>query len=126
MTGALLGAVSLAGCLSPTLPLPPPEAPLGVEDTGTPASGGSNETVWVVRGACLPGSLVLVENEATGKVFGIEDLDADGRYAFTIEAVRCDIASVWQIAGDVQSGRTSFLMAPTQNGVVDESECVGP
>lgn len=118
--------MSLAGCLSPTLPLPPPEAPLGVEDTGKAASEGSTETVWLVRGACSPGALVLVENEATGRIFGLEDDDADGRYSIGIDAVACDYATVWQIVGDTQSARTGFFVTPTQSGLADEAACAAP
>ncbi len=112
-------------CLSPTLPLPPPDAPTSVtEDTSTTAKPDGTRR-WLVRGASTPGSIVLIRNAATGRIFGVEDLNHDGRYTLAVEAETCNVAEVWELFGDVTSERTSFLVAPTVNGEVDDTSCSG-
>ena len=58
-----LWAAGLAACLSPTLPLPPPEEPTSI-------SASAVEGYWDVRGQCTPGAVVLVKNVATGVIAG--------------------------------------------------------
>jgi hypothetical protein len=121
---ALLALVVVTGCLSPTLPLPPPEAPLTITESSTTDADGVS--TWLVRGTCSPGAIVLVENLDTGRIQGIEDDDGDGRYTLALDAKRCARAEVWQLFDDIQSTRTGFLVAPTTNGTLEPGACVTP
>lgn len=106
---AILATSSLAACLSPTLPLPPPEAPDAIamsEEIG----------VWEVRGTNTPGSVVLVKNLNTGVIAGAEDKDSDGRYFIRIAGSLCDAAEVYEIIGTDTSGTTFFLLEGLVNG----------
>ncbi|MBM4360218.1 MAG: hypothetical protein FJ096_19095 [Deltaproteobacteria bacterium] len=120
----LVALVLETGCLSPTLPLPPPEAPLTITESVPPGEDG--ESTWLVRGTCSPGAIVLVENVDTGRIQGIEDDDGDGRYTLSVAAKPCARAEVWQLFEDIQSTRTGFLVAPTTNGSVAPGACVTP
>src|SRR4051794_21278374 len=62
---ALLALAGSASCLSPTLPLPPPDVD-SVHASDTPGT-------WTITGTCEPGALVLVKDTATGLAFGVED-----------------------------------------------------
>lgn len=106
---AIFSICCLAACLSPTLPLPPPEAP--------DAIGLSDEAgVWEVRGTNTPGSVVLVKNLNTGVIAGAEDKDSDGRYFVRIAGSLCDGAEVYEIIGTDTSGTTFFLLEGLVNG----------
>lgn len=109
--------LAVAGCLTPTLPLPPPEAPEGI--------GWLDEAdgVWQVRGHCTPGALVLVRNVNTGKIVGVEDRDADGRYFVEVLGEICDAAEVSQVIDDDVSGQTFFVLEPTVNGLPTSDVC---
>jgi hypothetical protein len=108
---------AFAACLSPTLPLPPPEAPESIR-------ASTEEGIWEVRGDCTPGALVLVENHATGLISGIEDRDQDGRYLIRVAADRCDTAAVLEVIEDNTSAGTVFVVEPTTAGV-PEGGCDG-
>ncbi len=102
--------VVFAACLSPTLPLPPPEEPDGVGLSGDP-------DIWEVRGQCTPGALVLIQNLATGLIVGVEDQDADGRYLVRVEGQTCDPAEVRELIGNASSDGTFFLLETRINGL---------
>lgn len=102
--------LAFAACLSPTLPLPPPEEPDSVGLSGDP-------NIWEVRGQCTPGALVLIQNLATGNIVGVEDQDADGRYLIRVEGQTCDPAEVSEIIGSSSSDETFFLLEPRINGL---------
>ncbi len=107
---AILGlCTSLIGCLSPTLPLPPPEQPDAIALSG-------KDGVWEIRGGNTPGAVVLVKNLNTGVIAGAEDKDADGRYFLRIEGTLCDGAQVSEIVGTDTSGATFFLLEGLVNG----------
>jgi len=107
----------LGGCLSPTLPLPPPEPP----DTITPQATNGR---WTISGSCLQGALVTVFNEDTGVGAVVEDRDRDGRYEVEIEAELCDFAWVEQTIGEDVSARTTFVVQDlTPSGPSDPSAC---
>ena len=108
-------AVGLVACLSPTLPLPPPEAP---DSVGL----GEEEGVFHVRGSCTPGALVLVQNLRSGLIWGIEDKDADGRYSIRVEGKTCDPAQVRETIGSDTSDATFFILEVFSNGTPD-GEC---
>jgi hypothetical protein len=109
---------ALVGCLSPTLPLPPPEEPSAI----TPESATGD--VWIISGSCLQGALVTVFNETTGVGAVVEDRDRDGQYEVRLEASLCDVAWVDEALGEERSGRTTFVVQDrTPSGVVDPSLC---
>ncbi len=103
------GVTFLAGCLSPTLPLPPPEQP---DSIGLSADVGE----WSVRGSCAPGAVVLVRNLETGVISGTEDKDSDGRYLVRVEANKCDSAEVFQLLDNDVSDGTFFIVESLVNG----------
>lgn len=114
----LLPLALLAGCLSPTLPLPPPDRPDDMEPLLD-----APET-WVLSGPCLEGALVTIFNERTGEGAVVEDRDRDGRYELEIEAQRCDVAWIEQSQGEEESGRTSFVIQEvTPSGPLDPNAC---
>lgn len=119
---SLLALLVLAGasCLSPTLPLPPPEEPETVREA-------SEAGTWQVAGTCSPGARVTVLNENTGRGVVFDDRDSAGTYSVTIEADACQVGSIVQeIAGDGEStsASTRFVFRTIQQGVaIDPSEC---
>jgi len=114
---AAVSFLVLAGCVSPTLPLPPPDAPDGLSvETATGE--------WTVKGTCLHGALVTVFNEETGEGAVIEDRDVDGRYEVRIKAQRCDAGWVQQTLGQEASAPTPFVIVETVTGLpVDPQAC---
>jgi len=113
MAGALM--VGASACLSPTLPLPPPEAPDSVSESSV------GDGVWDVRGVCTPGARVLVKNTETGVIAGRDDDDYDGHYLIPIQADLCDFAVVYELVDDNASDGTGFTIQPTVNGLPDDS-----
>src|SRR5688572_7660922 len=93
-----LGALGIAACLSPTLPLPPPEEPSSM----LPGADGT----WTVAGTCLSGAEVVVVNEATGRGEVYVDRERVGHYTVTLEAEACDVVVISQAVGDEGSGET--------------------
>ncbi len=114
---AAVSFLVFAGCVSPTLPLPPPDAPSGfVVQTATGE--------WTVTGSCLQGALVTVFNEETGQGSVVEDRDHDGLYEVKIKAQRCDAGWVQQALGQDVSAPTTFVFMEKVNGLpVDPSAC---
>ena len=114
---AVAALVAAAGaCLSPTLPLPPPEEPSLV---GESAAG-----IWQVAGSCLEGAQVLVLNESTGRGAVYVDRASAGHYTVEIEGTACDVVVVSQTLGDESSGGTRFVLQKTQDGLpVDPTAC---
>jgi len=109
---------ALAGCLSPTLPMPPPDAP----DSIAPLSATPGR--FTIAGSCIAGALVVVFNERTGEGSVVEDRDADGRYEVEIDAELCDLAWVSQKVGEDESAPTTFVVQDrTPSGPVDPSAC---
>jgi hypothetical protein len=106
----------VSGCLSPTLPLPPPAAPDFIDQN-------VDESLWSLRGSCTPGAVVLIKNLATGQISGIEDIDADGRYFIAIEAEECDVAQLWEIVGSESSKAASFVITDTTPSEGTGSNC---
>jgi len=109
--------LALAGCVSPTLPLPPPEAPWAL--SVDPAT-----SEWLITGTCLQGALVTVFNEETGQGSVIEDRDQDGLYELRLKAKRCDLAWVQHTLGQDASATTTFVIEEKVNGLpVDPQAC---
>ena len=116
---AICGALG-AGCLSPTLPLPPPEEP------NTIAQGACNGDVceWQIEGDIDPGNTVLITNTVSGSIAGEQDVD-DGHYRVPLPGRLCDLVSIAQ-QNDVgeRSAERTFVLQPRANGsVVDPSAC---
>ena len=114
---AAVPLIVLVGCVSPTLPLPPPDAP-------SARSFDMSLGEWTVAGTCLQGALVTVFNEETGQGAVVEDRDLDGRYEVRIKGQRCDTAWVQQAQGQEVSSPTTFVLQETENGLpVDPTAC---
>lgn len=112
-----LGAVlAPGGCLSPTLPLPPPEEP----DAITEGADG----MWELRGDCLEGAEVIAVNESTGRGAVFVDLDRTGRYSLVIEGEACDVAIISQVLSDEASGEVRAVLREVEGGLdLDPEAC---
>jgi len=97
---AALGAA--VGCLSPTLPLPPPDRP-GVEG---PDSSGS----VTLSGHVIPGANVYADNLATGASAGQKADPQTGQYRFKIPAQVGDSMSLFYQYDSVNSNRLYFTI----------------
>jgi hypothetical protein len=116
VAGLVLGATAFGGCLSPTLPLPPPEEP------DTIAQG--NDGVWELRGDCLEGAEVIAINESTGRGAVFVDLKRSGRYSLLIEGDACDVAIISQVLSDEPSGEVRVVLHEVSGGLdVDPEAC---
>ena len=96
----------LGGCLSPTLPLPPPGDP----------TVSATDTAGLVRltGTVEPDSDVFAKNHTTGKIRG--QYTMSGVYDFTIEAQERDAISLWYSQGSIESPPLEFVVKlPAQN-----------
>ncbi len=102
---ALAAAFSLAcaSCLSPTLPLPPPE---------TETIQEVSEGLWVVAGTCKEGAIVTVFNETQGQGTVVEDRDQIGRYSIEVHANACDRGWVSQILVQDESTQNRLWFSP--------------
>jgi hypothetical protein len=106
------------GCLSPTLPLPPPAEP----DTIHAATAADQ---WTIAGACTSGAMVLVRNERTGEIAGVEDREYSGRYSLDVTAQECDLATIFEAVGDDITEGTRFLVREVVAGV-PQTDCGTP
>ncbi len=108
--------LAFVACLSPTLPLPPPEEPDGIH--------AAADGTWELRGSCLEGAEVVVLNESTGRGEIYIDLNLSGRYAVVLEGEPCDVAIISQSRGEEQSGETRVVLQEVEAGlVVDPDAC---
>lgn len=108
-------AVALVGasCLSPTLPLPPP-------DVGT-VTQSSDPTHWSISGSCTPGALVIVLNDDTGEGAVYEDRAESGVWFVQLEAEKCDHVWVSQQYGTEGSSRQIFRVDEITDGNLNGS-----
>lgn len=114
---ACLFLLGLASCLSPTLPLPPPEPPDTITAEAAPDT-------FRIAGSCLQGAMVTVFNEVSGVGAVVEDRDADGRYEVVIQAKLCDLGWVEQRVGADEAARTTFVIQDrTLSGPLDPNAC---
>jgi hypothetical protein len=90
----VVASLGLAGCLSPTLPLPPPNRP----DVSTPDESG----LVRLQGVAAPSAEVLAWNHANGLIAG-QVTGADSRYDFTIRANVADEIELWYVQGSEES-----------------------
>ena len=109
-------ALGFAGCLSPTLPLPPPEEP----NTISALSDGS----WELDGDCLEGAQVIAINEETGRGVVFVDRENTGRYSLVIDGEPCDVIILSQVVSDEASGEVRTVLREVESGLdVDPEAC---
>lgn len=101
---ALVGALAMPSCLSPTLPLPPPDVS-SVTESLEPG-------VWQISGTCTPGALVTVLNDETGLGVVFDDRDDTGQWVVQLPADLCDRAWVRQEVGTKGSALEEFVVQP--------------
>ena len=113
----LVVLLALAGCVSPTLPLPPPAEPDDMQPS-------ADEGVWEITGGCTPGSIVTVFNTANGLGSVDECRGNESRYFVALQGTRCDVAWVVEQIGDDRSPETRFVLQETSEGrPVDPNAC---
>jgi len=104
--GLTLAGLCLAGCLSPTLPLPPPSRP----DVSAPDESGFAR----LQGIAVPQAEVIAWNHENDLIAGQVTGD-DSRYDFMIRAESGDVIELWYIEGSDESASISVTVpsAPT-------------
>jgi hypothetical protein len=90
----LVAGLCLASCLSPTLPLPPPDRP----DVSAPDENG----LVRLQGVAAPQAEVIAWNHDTDLIAGQVTGD-DSRYDFTITAEANDLIELWYVQGSEES-----------------------
>lgn len=104
-----------ASCLSPTLPLPPPE----VDNISETEAG-----TWQVRGTCAPGAEVVILDDATGRGVVVEDRERRGIFFAVVQADPCDLIIVTQSVGGEDSAASRFVVQELREGTeVDPQAC---
>jgi hypothetical protein len=102
-------AVAPTACLSPTLPLPPPEI-----STILPATGAGQ---WEISGDCTAGTTVTVLDTKTGVGSVYEDLPRTGFFSVVIEGTQCDLIEVWEEDEDQDlSSASSYPLQAMSDG----------
>jgi hypothetical protein len=97
-----------ASCLSPTIPLPPPDKPDSITPLSTPGE-------WSIAGNCIKGALVNVINKRTHEGAVFIDEEETARYSVQIEGAECDSMYVTQEIynddGELEkSAQTAFIL----------------
>ncbi|MCC6555208.1 MAG: hypothetical protein IT372_19770 [Polyangiaceae bacterium] len=109
-----------AGCLSPTLPLPPPDEPTTIRPSA------QHEGSWEISGDCYEGALVTVFNDRTRKGAVVEDSDRNGRYTVELEAALCDLILISQEVvtedGEIESSGTSSFVIQERSAGTDVTD----
>jgi len=89
----LIVALFVTSCLSPTLPLPPPDRPdVSVVDSGTVR----------LQGLAAPRTEVIAWNRSNDLIAGQVTGD-DARYDFTIQGAAGDSIDLWYLQGGEES-----------------------
>jgi hypothetical protein len=94
-------ALLSTGCLSPTLPLPPPSRP----EVSAPDAEGNIRISGVVQSRAT----VFALNQRTDQVVG-EITGADGVYDLSMQAEVGDLISVWQSIDTKESGTVEVIV----------------
>jgi hypothetical protein len=94
----VVAGLCLASCLSPTLPLPPPDRP----SVSAPDENG----LVRVQGVAVPKAEVIAWNRQSDLLAGQVTGD-DSHYDFTIKAQVSDNIELWYIQGDEESQTVS-------------------
>ncbi len=84
----------LVSCLSPTLPLPPPNRP----DITAPDENG----LVRLQGVAAPDAEVIAWNHNTNLIAG-QVTGSDSRYDFTMQAQANDFIELWYVQGSEES-----------------------
>ncbi len=92
-------ALLVAGCLSPTLPLPPPS---------DPTVSAVSEGLVRLSGTVQPDSEVFALNRNTNQISG--EYAAHGSYEFTLAALEGDSISLWYVHATVESPPNDFVV----------------
>jgi len=92
----------LVGCISPTLPLPPPNRP---DIEGPDASGEVT-----LSGHTRPAVFVYADNLSTGESAGQLTREGDGWYSFKLGARIGDVVSMYYRAGLDESLPVQFVI----------------
>jgi hypothetical protein len=90
----LFPALFVASCLSPTLPLPPPDRP----DVGAPDESGFVR----LQGLAAPQAEVIAWNHDNDLIAG-QVTGSDSRYDFTIKGEVGDSIELWYLQGSDES-----------------------
>jgi hypothetical protein len=90
----LTAGLCLLSCLSPTLPLPPPDRP----DVSAPDENG----LVRLQGVAVPHAEVIAWNHDTDLIAGQVTGD-NARYDFTMKAEAKDVIDLWYIVGSEES-----------------------
>lgn len=117
LTFVLAAASALVGvsCLSPTLPLPPP-------DVESIQQAGPKQ--WTIAGSCKPGAVISIFNETQKQGVLVEDTDLSGKFVVELTADLCDLGWVSQVLGVEASTETSFVVeAHSPNDSSASSAC---
>jgi hypothetical protein len=112
---ALLASLAGSACVSPTLPLPPPE-PSDIRPASTPGT-------WIISGKSNePHALIVIQDERTNQGVSVISSADTRAYSVEIEASPCDAAEVLELdENSHEIGRTPFVIEPTTNGFGDGS-----
>jgi hypothetical protein len=104
--------LALSGCLSPTIPLPPPEEP-------TITSGVEPNTVQLAGRNATPGAFIVVFNDNVGvplseRVSGAQ-IDANGNWSCTMRyGTLGEPATLYQEIGEERSNPRQFVVRLTR------------
>ena len=90
----LVAGLCLVSCLSPTLPLPPPDRP----DISSPDASG----LVRLQGVAAPQAEVIAWNHANNVIAGQVTTDSS-HYDFKIEAKASDVIELWYTQGTEES-----------------------
>lgn len=102
--GVVLGLVLPSACLSPTLPLPPPDRPSTIE--GPDAQGNVR-----LAGTMTPGAVAYARNQVNGQgVFN--NTNADGFYELMLRAQVGDGVLLWYTLDGERSQAVRFEIPP--------------
>ena len=93
-------ALLAAGCLSPTLPLPPPSNPT--------VSGADSDGFVRLTGTVQPQSEVFALNHSNNLISG--QYTESGNYDFKLTAQQNDAISLWYVNGTVESPTNDFVV----------------
>ncbi len=104
----LLGFGLLVGCISPTLPLPPPNRP----DIEGPDAAGQ----VILSGNTRPSVFVYADNLSTGQSAGQLTREGDGWYRFKLGARVGDAVSMYYRAGLDESLPVEFVIPEPLGG----------
>lgn len=98
---AMVVGLLSSGCLSPTLPLPPPSRP----DVSAPDADGNIR----ISGVVMSRATAYAHNQRTDQVVG-EVTGADGAYDLIMQAEVGDRIAVWQSINTKESGSTEVIV----------------